>query len=183
MPPRTISVRGLVLTVLALGIGTAYAQSADDGAIVVRPARVPAAGAVDQANLPQPPPGPIESRVLPLPETGNLRTPRESRHVPPTPGGAASAKTIAVISFDGASPNLTDSTKAELEQIAKRIANQRLRQIELRAFAAGGDLESRKIALARALVVRAYLVDLGVKLRIEVGSFSGEGRHVEILAP
>jgi outer membrane protein OmpA-like peptidoglycan-associated protein len=73
--------------------------------------------------------------------------------------------------------------RSELDQIAKRITDKRLRHIELRAFATGGDLGSRKIALARALVVRAYLIDSGVKSRIEVGSFAGDGEHVEILVP
>jgi len=58
-----------------------------------------------------------------------------------------------------------------------------VRQLELRGFAMGSEIDSRKVALARALVVRAYLIDLGVKARIEVGSFAGEGSHVEILAP
>ena len=34
-----------------------------------------------------------------------------------------------------------------------------VRQIELRGFAIGGGIDSRKVALARALVVRAYLID------------------------
>ena len=58
-----------------------------------------------------------------------------------------------------------------------------MRQIELRGFAFGGGIDSRKVALARALVVRAYLIDARVKARIEVGSFEGEGSHVEILGP
>ena len=58
-----------------------------------------------------------------------------------------------------------------------------VRRIELRGYAFGGGIDSRKVALARALVVRAYLIDARVKARIEVGSFEGEGSHVEILAP
>ena len=58
-----------------------------------------------------------------------------------------------------------------------------MRQIEVRGFAIGSGIDSRKVALARALVVRAYLIDARVKARIEVGSFAGEGNHVEILAP
>ena len=90
---------------------------------------------------------------------------------------------IAAIPFAPDSPNLTAATRQELDEVAKRIAANRLRQVELRAFATGSDPDSRKIALARALVVRAYLLDRGVKARIEVGSFTGDGEHVEILAP
>ena len=58
-----------------------------------------------------------------------------------------------------------------------------MRQIELRGYAIGGGIDSRKVALARALVVRAYLIDAQIKARIEVGTFEGEGSHVEILGP
>ena len=78
---------------------------------------------------------------------------------------------------------MTPATKAELDLIARRIADQKLRHIELRAFAPDTGPDSRKIALARALVVRSYLMDKGVKSRIEVGSFSGDGDAVEILVP
>ena len=37
--------------------------------------------------------------------------------------------------------------------------------------------------LADVASVRAYLIDSGVKSRIEVGSFAGDGAHVEILVP
>ena len=99
--------------------------------------------------------------------------------VPSTqPGGP-----FGTIAFIGRSVVLTPATKAELDQIAKRIADQKLRHIELRAFAADIGPDSRKVALARALVVRSYLMDKGVKSRIEVGSFSGDGDSVDILVP
>lgn len=90
---------------------------------------------------------------------------------------------IGVIPFTLQSPNLTDATRRELDEVAKRIVASRLRQVELRSFAMGSEIESRKIALARALVVRSYLLDRGVKARIEVGSFAGDGQDVQILAP
>jgi outer membrane protein OmpA-like peptidoglycan-associated protein len=99
------------------------------------------------------------------------------------PPSAPGKNAIAVIAFPPQSPNLTDTTRKQLDEVAKRITDMRLRQIELRAFAPAGDLDNRKIALARALVVRSYLLDRGVKARLEVGSFSGEGEHVEILVP
>jgi outer membrane protein OmpA-like peptidoglycan-associated protein len=193
--------RVFLLAVLAIGAGPAVAQTAtESGPVAVHPARVPPPSSSELANLPAPPPGPIESWLVPLPDAGKppasasapVSAPvwqsaperpmaRASADQPPPP--SAGDKTIAVIGFAGVSPNLTDVNRVELDKVAKRIAEKRLRQIELRGFAPGGDLDSRKIALARALVVRAYLIDLGVKSRIEVGSFEGEGRHVEILAP
>lgn len=53
----------------------------------------------------------------------------------------------------------------------------------MRAFATGDDIVSRQISLARALVVRAYLIDRGVKSRIDVGAFLGDDERVDILVP
>ena len=150
------------------------------------------------ANLPAPPPGPIESRLVNIPAgpsapgrafrdgAGHAAArPRHWRSGTPTavPSHASPAAPFGTIAFIGRSAALTPATKAELDQIAKRIADQKLRHIELRAFAADTGPDSRKIALARALVVRSYLIDRGVKSRIEVGSFSGDGDSVEILVP
>jgi outer membrane protein OmpA-like peptidoglycan-associated protein len=195
MPSSSVAVRSLALAALVLGAAPAFAQD-----IVVQPARVPVAGAPGtyerNAALPAPPPGPIESRLVSIP-AGPSAPAAPSVTVPATP---PPAPTLAVgtptavpstqpggpfgtIAFIGRSAALTPATKAELDQIAKRIADQRLRHIELRAFAADSGPDSRKIALARALVVRSYLMDKGVKSRIEVGSFSGDGDSVDILVP
>jgi outer membrane protein OmpA-like peptidoglycan-associated protein len=224
----------------ALIIGAAPAvaplaqPSNEPGVVTVQPARVPVPGspeaAARNASLRPPPPGPIESRLVSVPD-GTPRPPRDARNEPPAAASAApptaessdrsassgplsgpifanppvqslaapSAPAIAasrpappavsipgaplaVIGFAGQSANLTDTTRAELDQIAKRIAELGVRQIELRGYAFGG-IDSRKVALARALVVRAYLIDSKVKARIEVGSFEGEGSYVEILGP
>ena len=102
---------------------------------------------------------------------------------PPTASPAAPRQApLTTIVFTGQSANLTDDTRAELDRIAKRVIDKRLHPIELRGFAGGAGPDGRKVALARALVVRAYLIDAGVKDRIEVTSFEGEGARVEILA-
>jgi outer membrane protein OmpA-like peptidoglycan-associated protein len=194
MPSSAVAVCRLALAALALGAAPALAQD-----IIVQPARVPVAGAPGtydrSANLPAPPPGPIESRLVNIP-AGPSAPAAPSVTVPatPPPGPTLAVGTPAVpstqpggpfgtIAFISRSVVLTPATKAELDQIAKRIADQKLRHIELRAFAADVGPDSRKVALARALVVRSYLMDRGVKSRIEVGSFSGDGDSVEILVP
>jgi hypothetical protein len=222
---------------LIIGAAPAFAQqapsSSEPGVVVVQPARVPVPGspeaAARSASLRPPPPGPIESRLLPIPDSSQ-RPPRDARSEPPAaayaapgavessgpstsgpisgpifanppvtsmaaPIGSAMAASrpaepapstpgapLAVIGFAGQSANLTEATRAELDRVAKVIAEKGVRQIELRGYAFGG-LDSRKVALARALVVRAYLIDAKTKARIEVGTFEGEGSHVEILGP
>jgi hypothetical protein len=193
MPSSAVAVCRLALAALALGAAPALAQD-----IIVQPARVPVAGAPGtydrSANLPAPPPGPIESRLVNIP-AGPSAPAAPSVTVPATPPpgptlavgtavpSAAPGGPFGTIAFAGRSVVLTAVMKSELDQIAKRIADQKLRHIELRAFAIGDGPDSRKIALARALVVRSYLIDRGVKSRIEVGSFSGDGEAVEILVP
>lgn len=239
MPRSAVARSRLMLAVLAIGAAPgacaqqpqeakppANGPATQSAVVIVHPARVPVAGSPPTyeraANLRPPPAGPIESRLMPFAEGGNLRLPRgdspsASAPVspavfaaapvsPPTsgtagpamadaagrelaaskpagePAAASDGTSIAIIAFAGQSANLTDITRSELDQIAKRIIDRKLRHIELRAFAVGNELDSRKIALARALVVRAYLIDSGVKSRIEVGSFAGDGAHVEIVA-
>jgi outer membrane protein OmpA-like peptidoglycan-associated protein len=95
----------------------------------------------------------------------------------------------ASVLFGSNSAEISDLGKSDLDRVAKTIAQQRMSQIEVRAFAGGADpTDARKVALARALAVRSYLIDQGVKARIEVGAFaagrnSGPAERVDILAP
>ncbi len=93
------------------------------------------------------------------------------------------APLAASIPFIGRSPDLTDATRAALDGVGKSLAAKRPRLVEVRAFASGDDIVSRQISLARALVVRAYLIDRGVKSRIDVGAFLGGDERVDILVP
>ena len=108
----------------------------------------------------------------------------EARAAPSS--GAAPAVSVL---FATNSAEISDLGKADLDRIAKTISQQRVPQIELRAFAGGADpTDARKVALARALAVRSYLIDQGVKARIEVGAFAagrngGPAERVDILAP
>jgi len=190
MPSSSVAVRSLSLAALALGAAPALAQD-----IVVRPARVPVAGAPGtyERNLPAPPAGPIESRLVNAPAAPAAPTVTVPAASPPGQAVALGPPVVipttqpdgslGTITFIGRSVVLTPATKAELDQIAKRIADQKMRRLELRSLAADIGADSRKVALARALVVRSYLIDRGVKSRIEVGSFSGDGDSVEILVP
>ena len=95
---------------------------------------------------------------------------------------------MASVAFTPQSAEISGVGRAELERIAQTIKGGR--GIELRAYASGADpTEARKIALARALAVRSYLIDQNVKTRIEVGAFAstagggGGGERVDVLAP
>ena len=104
--------------------------------------------------------------------------------VEPAPVAGAAAGTVR---FGSRSAEISDEAKAELGRIAKALKS--ARSITLRAYAGGGDPDDdRKVALARALSVRSYLIDLGVKAKIDIGTFghlpSGGGtEYVDVVIP
>jgi|FEC22Drversion2_1045045.scaffolds.fasta_scaffold01021_7 outer membrane protein OmpA-like peptidoglycan-associated protein len=228
MPSSSAVVLALA-AVLGLGAASALAQSAGSR-VVVYPTQGAASSSsrtvVPGGALPAPPPGPIESRIVALPDgtipalpaaasaapaavtsapmgqpvyvappvTWGGGTSVAAAAPPSAPPAAAVAppvvpavpgqgEPLAVIPFTFRSAILNAAAKAELDRVARTVKDKGLRQLEIRAFATGGDIESRKVALARALVVRSYLIDQRLKARIEVGSFNGEGEHVEIVVP
>jgi hypothetical protein len=155
--------------------------------VVVIPATLPPAQVAGSA--PPPAPAPVQAVAPPVPVApppAAVPAPRPTATAalapePPTP--APSGPVVSSISFLPGSAILGEGAKAELDRVAGSIADRKLRGIELHAYAGDGDPDSRKVALARALVVRSYLIDRRVKARIEVGAFSGVGERVDILVP
>jgi len=208
MSSSAVAMGRVAFAALIVGAAPAVAQQAqsnEPGVVVVQPARVPVPGSPEAAArnaslrpprdarsepsaasaAPPPSSGPISSPVFANPPVQSLAPPigpAVAASRPAEPAASPPGTPLAVIGFAGQSANLTDATRAQLDQIAKRIAELGVRHLELRGYAFGG-IDGRKVALARALVVRAYLIDAKVKARIEVGSFEGEGGHVEILGP
>ena len=151
------------------------ARPAAPPAVVTPPAPAPAPAATPT------PPRPAVA-AAPAPVTTPAPPPAPSRSTAtPAPSGGAVAATVA---FSGQSAELSDAAKADLDRVAKNISDRSLRQVELRAHTGANDPESRKVSLARALIVRSYLIDKGVKSRIEIGAFAGDGGdRVDILVP
>lgn len=105
---------------------------------------------------------------------------------PPSPPPAPPARSGVAVTlvFAARSTELSDASKVELDRLAKELADRTQRQVELRSVSENGDPDSRKISLARALIVRNYLIDKGVRSRIEIASIvGGGGERVEILVP
>ena len=133
---------------------------------------------ITPAPFGSPAPPPDEEPAPPAQAMAALAAKLDPATPPPT-----KAPLAASISFIGRSPDLTDMTRAALDGVGKNLADKRPRLVEVRAFATGDDIVSRQISLARALVVRAYLIDRGVKARIDVGAFLGDDERVDILVP
>lgn len=152
--------------------------------VVATPAPAPA-----PAAAPTPPPAPPRPVTAATPAPAPVATPAPppvtTTTVPARPATAPSGGAVAAsVAFGSQSAELSDAAKADLDRVAKNINDRSLRQVELRAHTGSNDPESRKVSLARALIVRSYLIDKGVKSRIEIGAFAGDGGdRVDILVP
>jgi outer membrane protein OmpA-like peptidoglycan-associated protein len=150
----------------------------------------PSASLVPLPPRPAAPPATAASIAPPAPAPPPVETPRAATRVPAgpsaTPDRPAAAPLIS-ITFARLSAEISGPARAELARIATTLKGAR-HQIEVHGYASGGDAaDDRKVALARALAVRSYLIDLGVNPRMDVASTalpaSGDGNteHVDIV--
>jgi outer membrane protein OmpA-like peptidoglycan-associated protein len=74
--------------------------------------------------------------------------------------------------FAGADATLNDTAKRQLEAVAARAVKDESLRLQLLAYASGGGEaanSARRLSLSRALAVRSYLIDKGVRsTRIDV---------------
>lgn len=93
------------------------------------------------------------------------------------------------VSFDAQSVEIAEAGRGALDGLAKSLSERGVRQLEVRGYASGEDTgDARKMALARALSVRSYLIDQGVKARIEVSATAQPARtapreRVDVVVP
>lgn len=108
---------------------------------------------------------------------------------PREPAAPSQAGTLAgTIAYSPNSANLSEIGRSELARVAGEVNTQRLRYIDVRAYAGGADpVDARKVALARALSISSYLIDLKVKAQIRISGWataaSFESERVEIWFP
>ena len=159
-------------------IAPAPQPSAPPPAAVITPAAPPPVVAT-----PAPPP-PVISTPAPAPPPRAVASVAPPPPEPPATAPAPAAVMASVV-FIPQSAEINAAARVELDRVAQSIKG--VRGIELRAYASGSDpTEARKVALARALAVRSYLIDQNVKTRIEVGAFAstnGGSERVDVLAP
>jgi outer membrane protein OmpA-like peptidoglycan-associated protein len=70
------------------------------------------------------------------------------------------------LSFASGSASLSDDAKARLDELARQLEDNPRQRIQLMAFAEGTDdgaSRARRLSLSRALSVRSYLIDQGVR--------------------
>jgi outer membrane protein OmpA-like peptidoglycan-associated protein len=109
----------------------------------------------------------------------------------PTPAqpSEAAGSPAATVAFDRQSVEINAAARGALDTLAQLLRAQGVRQVELRGYATGEDADdARKLALVRTLVVRMYLIDQGVRARIEVMAQAapakgGTKERVDVMTP
>jgi outer membrane protein OmpA-like peptidoglycan-associated protein len=92
------------------------------------------------------------------------------------------------VPFQPQSVEIADAGRAALDGFARTLTEGGARQVEVRGYASGDTGDARKTALARALQVRSYLIDQGVRARIEVSATAQPARtapkeRVDVVVP
>lgn len=95
----------------------------------------------------------------------------EQGSLPPSEGTQATGDFLQV-EFGASETSLTSSSRAELKDLADRLRSQEDLRLQLLAYADGENLspsKARRMSLSRALSVRSYLIENGIKTsRIDV---------------
>ncbi|WP_439817994.1 OmpA family protein [Zavarzinia sp. CC-PAN008] len=125
---------------------------------------------------PTPPPAPVTAPLpevevpAPAPRPAEVAALDPAGAVPPAIAPGAPGTAALRIGFQGASDDLAAGARAQLRAIVAALGP--ADRLQLRAFAsplAEGDNAARRLSLKRALAVRAYLIESGVRsARIDV---------------
>ena len=117
----------------------------------------PAKSAATPPAAPPPPPAPAKTAAAAPPKA-------EEKASLPSTGGDAGAGTRVVFAADAS--KIPDAAKASLRNIAGAIKGKDGLRLQLLAYAGGDTLsasKARRLALSRALSVRSYLTEVGVR--------------------
>ncbi|MBS4049427.1 MAG: OmpA family protein [Alphaproteobacteria bacterium] len=134
-------------------------------------ASTPAASAPAPAPTQAPVPSPAPQAAAPAPAPQVAAAPTPPRPVP-APGPASGPGGLVTLAFAGGQGELPSSGLAALDALATQYANGEDR-LQIRAYAAStvsdGGSGARRLSLTRALAVRQYLIDKGIRsTRIDV---------------
>jgi outer membrane protein OmpA-like peptidoglycan-associated protein len=84
----------------------------------------------------------------------------------PTPQMAAAPGTLSRVLFQPGSADLNDDGRRELTQLAARLGREGESRVQLLAYADGApetESQARRLSLSRALAVRSYLIEQGIR--------------------
>jgi outer membrane protein OmpA-like peptidoglycan-associated protein len=114
------------------------------------------------------PPAPVQA---PVKAVESVAPPQQQAALPSSAGFTRKGDTLSVL-FVGETSRLPDAAKPELNKLAGRLEKDEGLSLQLLAYAEGDEAnasKARRLSLSRALEVRKYLMELGVRsTRIEV---------------
>ena len=128
------------------------------------------------AALKPPPPPPMaetaaKTKKTPAARPGGEPKAREKAELPPAGTPLAPGRAMQIV-FKSTASKLPDTAKAGLKTLAAKLKGQPALRLQLMAYAGGESLSSgkaRRLSLSRALSVRSYLIENGVRsTRIDV---------------
>ena len=142
---------------------------------VAPPAPVVAAPAPVVVTPPAPAPVPVVIAPPPAPVPVLQPAPAPPQQLAAAPssvGGSVRKGDNVTILFADDSSHLPDSVRGDLERVAQKLEKDEGLSLQLMAYAAGDEAnasKARRLSLSRALEVRKYLMEMGVRsTRIEV---------------
>ena len=148
---------------------------ANSGPMSLAPAtlapKVTPAPAPVPAPTPAPAPAPAPS-AAPSQGPGPVALTAQQPSAPENAPAAGTQESLSTIVFDKDSARLPDGARDTLAHLASRMTEDATLEVQLLAYAAGDEenaSKARRLSLSRALAVRSFLIDQGVRsTRIEV---------------
>ncbi len=141
-----------------------------------KPARAPSASSPLASEKPAASTPPLAASTQKAPE------PKVAALPPAKPAAKPTSRTVLRIDFSGDLVGLPDEAKPDLLALAERLDKNESLRVQVKAFASGSSGTpgtARRLSLSRALSIRAFLIDRGVRsTRIDVralGNKSGSG--------
>lgn len=131
-----------------------------------------------------PPPAPPAIQAAAPPSPPEIKKPMEMAALPDAaaPSIMEGGETLMQIVFGEGATRIPDNKMTDLKALAARMAKDEEMRLQLLAYAEGTDAnasKARRLSLSRALAVRSYLIDQGVRsTRIDVralGNKAGSG--------
>jgi len=126
---------------------------------------IPAPATAAQPTAPNPPPQPSPAPVA-APAPGSAPTPAVQTAAAPAPAVPSSSGRRDRLLFETGSSEISSAGKATLDSVARHMQEDPDLRLELLAYASaenGSTSNARRLSLSRALAVRAYLIDRGIK--------------------
>ncbi len=135
----------------------------------VKPAPAVKPTAAPSAALTPPPPKMAETvaktKKTPAARPGGEPKAREKAELPPARTPLALGRAMQIV-FKSTASKLPDTSKAGLKTLAAKLKGQPVLRLHIMAYAGGESLsfgKARRLSLARALSVRSYLIESGVR--------------------